>query len=227
MIEPYTFTTALMRACVPPDQDPQDWLRSCLAAEGIELQGDELLVDGELLGFQSWLPPDALPIAVANAPCVQSPFVGPSVGGLTWTHIVDDLFGQERLVPALVRCCRGAIVRNDTGELRTPVVERAFELRDLLSEYGLEAGEAFFEREPGAYLDYVMDQARAALTAAGFDARVELSLWKANPLALGQPLMKDGEVIRDVEEALIGLQFRCVAFDWRAVRGIDGFWYDP
>jgi hypothetical protein len=229
---PRTFSMAIMQGG-DAQRAPRDAVIAELAARNITLAGDELLAGDHLIGFGRFED-----VSRAEGPLAawiahgERPWLGQSVGLFEWTHPMAGHDEIEALTQGLVHGAGGPVLRIDTAELRDMAIERSFRLDELTSEHGFDSGEALLTRHPGAYIDYVLDTIRSALTRAqiepawfGFSDRASRH---ENPIRLYPPVTHAGNGLPASEVDAVLYRVETVLWSFRGdIYDLDdNFWID-
>lgn len=179
-----------------PGMGPEwkSWLTFELALRGVTLSTEgELVQDEMMFGAFRFLDLDEtaemLHHANANTKVLDCPWAGRIRGALGWIRMDVDTVFLKAFLPTLARRCRGPFIQTDEKIQRDPLRLMEFSLKNLMSKYGFDDGEALLSREPD-YLDYARREAESALTRSGIKASVGSTETHHNPLRIWGPLLR-------------------------------------
>jgi hypothetical protein len=208
--------------------DFREWTRKQLADRNLRLEGDELKLGDDLIGFYAFLDRErgarVMPDDARRALAELGPYGGDVVGYFNWTHAVGERAGREHVAPAILAISRGVVARTDDGRFQQAIRRVEFPLSNLVGQHGFADGEALVGRDE-AYLRYVQREAQAALAAAGVTGDVGTFDTHHNPIRLVGDLRLHGRVLDDPERELAGHAFRIWALDLASLADA-GFWSD-
>jgi hypothetical protein len=224
---PYTFIAAIADGRLG-GADYRDWTRRQLADHNLHLDGDELKLGGDLVGFYAFLDRDQgaplMPTEARRALADLGPYSGNVVGYLNWTHTVDERAGHEHVAPAILPISRSIVARTNNGHYRQAVRCVEFSLSTLVGKHGFADGDALISRDDD-YLSYVQREAQAAITATGLSGDIVRFESHHNPIRLAGDLRLHGRVVDDPERELAGHRFRIWALDLASLADWE-FWSD-